>query len=304
MKLTTAIVLLAAGSLAAAHGAHRHAHQHLHKRDTVVTTVVSPDTVYVYELNGVDVPTSEVCAGISAGKYDWADGTAPPGACVTSTSSSTSISAAVFLEISTSSKSTTSTTSTPPPPPPTTSKTPTPTPTPTSTTPPPPPPTTSTSHTTSAAAAPTAPGTTSGGVTIVNNVGQPVYIWTTSNVAGTMITIPVGGSYAEEWLVNPDTGGISIKISTTPEESDIMQFEYTLIPPVIWWDVSLINMAITSLFDTLGFTVTSDSSACLKVTCPAGDTQCNDAYLYPSDNQATRACDDTTNMVLNLGPSI
>jgi hypothetical protein len=118
-----------------------------------------------------------------------------------------------------------------------------------------------------------------------------------------MVTLPNGQSYQENWLSNPDQGGISIKISTTEDEADIMQFEYTLIPPVIWWDVSLINLELTSLFDKLGFTVTSDSSNCRSVTCPAGDTQCSDAYLYPSDDQATRACEATTNMILNLGPA-
>jgi len=116
-----------------------------------------------------------------------------------------------------------------------------------------------------------------------------------------MVTVPNGQSYQENWQLNPDTGGISIKISTTPDEADIMQFEYTLETPTIWWDVSLINMEITSLFDKLGFTVTSDNSNCLTVTCPPGDTQCSGAYLFPDDNQATHACGDTTNMVLNLG---
>jgi hypothetical protein len=126
-------------------------------------------------------------------------------------------------------------------------------------------------------------------------------VWSTTNIAGTMITVPIGQTYQETWQTNSDGGGISIKIATSPDESDIMQFEYTLETPTIWWDVSLINMLLTSLFDKTGFTVTSDNANCLKVTCPAGDTQCSDAYLFPDDNQATRACGDTTNMLLTLG---
>jgi hypothetical protein len=140
-------------------------------------------------------------------------------------------------------------------------------------------------------------------VSIKNNVGQQIYLWTTSNVAQPMVTLPNGQSYQESWLLNPDAGGISIKVATTPDKADVMQFEYTLNKPIIWWDVSLINMEVTSLFDKLGFTVTSDNPNCLSVTCPAGDTQCSDAYLFPDDNQATRSCDATTNMVLNLGPA-
>ena len=50
-------------------------------------------------------------------------------------------------------------------------------------------------------------------------------------------------------------------------------------------------------------TNTSNDATCRSVTCPAGDTQCSDAYLFPSDDQATRACPSNTNMVLNLGPA-
>jgi len=133
-------------------------------------------------------------------------------------------------------------------------------------------------------------------------MGQTLYLWSTSNVAGTMVTLPVGGTYAESWKLNPDLGGISIKVATTPDEADVFQFEYTLVGDKIWWDVSLINLLLTSLFDKLGFTVTPDTSNCRAVTCPAGDTQCSDAYLFPSDDQATRSCVATTNLVLNLGP--
>ena len=133
-------------------------------------------------------------------------------------------------------------------------------------------------------------------------MGQTLYLWSTSNVAGTMVTLPVGGTYAETWKMNPDLGGISIKVSTTSDGIDPLQFEYTLVGEDLWWDVSLINLdQITSLFDKLGFTVTPDTSNCRAVTCPAGDTACSDAYLWPTDDQATRSCVATTNMVLNLG---
>jgi hypothetical protein len=134
-------------------------------------------------------------------------------------------------------------------------------------------------------------------------MGQTIYLWSTSNVAGAMVTIPAGGRYSEEWRLNLDGGGVSVKISTTPDEADVMQFEYTLVRPTIWFDMSEINMVITSLFNKLGFTVTSDNPDCIQLVCPAGDIACNDAYLFPSDNQATHACVDTTNMVVNLGPS-
>lgn len=288
MKLLShAVVLAAASSLVAGavHG-HGHNHRHLHKRDTIVETI--SDIIYVYQVDGVDIDVTEACKGLKEGKFKWADSNIPEGACgelVQHTSFSTittkhSTTAPVFFQKPSSTSTTSSTTH------------PTPTPTPSS----------------SSAAAPTpstpaAPGTSSGGVTIINNVQKPLYLWSTSNLAGKQVTIPVGGTYSETWKLNPDMGGVSIKIATTPDEADVLQFEYTLVTPTIWWDVSLINMAITSLFDQLGFTVTTDDKTCRSVTCPAGDTTCNDAYLYPTDDQATRACPENTNMVLNLGPA-
>lgn len=305
MKLSHSLVLAAAGSLVAAQ-AHQHGHRHIHnvhKRDTIVETVA--EVAYVYQLGDEVVPATDACKGIKDGKYQWGDGAAPDGVCgavVTQTSLSTftpistHTPAAVFFEKTSTSTTTTSTTptstSTPPPPPPsTTTSTTT-----TSTTP------SSTPSATPTSAAPT-PGTNSGGVTIFNNVGQTLYLWTTTNVPLPMVTLPEGKSYSETWKLNPDAGGISIKVSTTPNEADVLQFEYTLVSSVIWWDVSLINMELTSLFDKLGFQVTSNDSTCRSVTCPAGETQCSDAYLFPSDDQATRACPAGTNMILNLGPA-
>ncbi|KAJ9303187.1 hypothetical protein DTO271G3_561 [Paecilomyces variotii] len=327
MKFNTALFLATAGSLVAAQGAHRHGHRHLHRRDAA--SAVATDVVYVYQLDGKEVSAQEVCEGVKSGKYLWADGTAPAGACAAASATPAPSSSAPvegageFFET------------------PSSSSTPTPTPTPT-------PSTsltsssstftssstisltsstasssssasssststysssstawTSTSVASSSASPSSTPSTSSqGGVTILNEVGQTVYLWTTSEQAGQMVTLANGQSYSENWQTNPDAGGISVKISTTPELDDVMQFEYTLLTPIIWWDVSLINMEITSLFDKLGFSVTSDNSNCFEVNCPAGDTACNDAYLWPTDDQATHSCDSTTHMTLHLGKSL
>ncbi|GAD96963.1 conserved hypothetical protein [Paecilomyces variotii No. 5] len=312
MKFNAALFLATAGSLVAAQGAHRHGHRHLHRRDAA--TAVATDVVYVYQLDGKEVSANEVCEGVKSGKYLWADGTAPAGACSTASATPTPSSSAVdgpaeFFEtpsstptpsssaltssstsstftssstISVSSSTTTSSTSTSSA-------------------------WTSSSVASSSVATPspspssTPSGLNGGGVNIVNEVGQTIYLWSTSEDAGHMRTLPAGESYSETWKLNPDQGGISIKISTTPDEADVMQFEYTLLTPIIWWDVSLINMEITSLFDKLGFSVTSDNSQCYTVNCPAGDTSCNDAYLWPTDDQATHSCDSTTQMTLHLG---
>ncbi|KAK9235012.1 hypothetical protein V1525DRAFT_390864 [Lipomyces kononenkoae] len=144
-----------------------------------------------------------------------------------------------------------------------------------------------------------------GGVEIINNMGKDIYLWSVSNSAdATMVTLTSGGTYSESWRLNPDAGGISIKISTTPDQSSVLQYEYTLVSPTIYWDLSCINLSSGSEFTTAGFAVTSnDNGGCASAICQPGDTACADAYLFPTDDQATHGCPETVQMTLNLGPS-
>lgn len=147
---------------------------------------------------------------------------------------------------------------------------------------------------------------TGGGVTIVNNMGQTIYLWSVSDSADSdMVTLTSGGSgYSENWRTNSNGGGISIKMSTTQDQSDVLQYEYTLEDPTIFWDLSCINMGTNSTFTTAGFAVTNDDSGnCPTATCAAGDSACADAYLFPTDDQATHGCPDTVTMTLTIGSS-
>lgn len=143
---------------------------------------------------------------------------------------------------------------------------------------------------------------TSDGVIITNNMDQTVYLWSVADVSSDMTTLNSGDSYSETWRSNPNGGGISIKMSFTEEAVDVLQYEYTLEDPTIWWDLSCIDMGTNSQFTTVGFDVSSDDSSCPAASCAAGDTACADAYLVPSDNQATHACNADVLMTLNLGP--
>ncbi|KAL1854149.1 hypothetical protein Plec18167_000067 [Paecilomyces lecythidis] len=145
--------------------------------------------------------------------------------------------------------------------------------------------------------------TSGGGVTIVNNLGQNLYAWSVSdNADDNMITLNAnGGTYSESWQTNPNGGGISIKLSTEPDQSDVLQYEYTLSGDTIFWDLSCINMGTSSIFTSKGFAVTSDDSSCPTATCAPGDTACADAYLIPTDDHATHGCPSKDNFVLNIG---
>ncbi|KAJ8104423.1 hypothetical protein POJ06DRAFT_273026 [Lipomyces tetrasporus] len=146
---------------------------------------------------------------------------------------------------------------------------------------------------------------TGGGVEIINNMGKNIYLWSVGGSAdATMVTLTSSGNtYSESWRTNSNGGGVSIKISTTPDQSDVLQYEYTLVAPTIYWDLSSINMGNASEFTTAGFAVTSNDSNCRNAICKPGDNACADAYLFPTDDQATRGCPESVQMTLNLGAS-
>ncbi|KUL86588.1 hypothetical protein ZTR_04198 [Talaromyces verruculosus] len=145
---------------------------------------------------------------------------------------------------------------------------------------------------------------TSDGVQIVNNMEKTVYLWSVSDVSGDMVTLNSGETYSENWRTNPNGGGISIKISFTPEQTDVLQYEYTYQNPIIWWDLSCINMGDNSEFTTVGFAVSSTDPTCESATCAPGDVACAAAYLLPNDDWATHACVSSDLLKLDLGPAL
>lgn len=140
------LLLLGAAALVAAQP-HNHAHKHaarhgspLDRRDDGVTTTTVPGPVTtVYELDGKDVPWTEVEQGLANGRFVLVGETISNVVAPSTTSSSSSSSSTSTVSISSSSsqaaqflqKTSTSTTPTSTYVPPTTSTTPTPTPTPT-----------------------------------------------------------------------------------------------------------------------------------------------------------------------------
>ncbi|KAJ5493007.1 Secreted thaumatin-like protein cetA [Penicillium diatomitis] len=145
---------------------------------------------------------------------------------------------------------------------------------------------------------------TGGSVLITNNLSVDVYAWSVTDVSGPMITLPAnGGVYTEAWQTNPNGGGVSIKLSTDPNQQDVLQFEYTQAVDTIFWDLSCINMGSNSQFTKYGFAVlpTESSSSCPSAICAAGDSACSDAYLIPTDDYATHGCPINTGLSLTIG---
>lgn len=145
----------------------------------------------------------------------------------------------------------------------------------------------------------------SGGVTIVNNMDIPVYAWSVTDSVSKMQTLSAGGgSYSENWQSNSNGGGVSIKLSTSEDQSDVLQFEYTESGDTIFWDMSCIDMdRVDSTFTKHGFNVSPSQTSdnCPAVNCGAGDSACAEAYLQPKDDHATHGCPIDTSFTLSLG---
>lgn len=116
-----------------------------------------------------------------------------------------------------------------------------------------------------------------------------------------MVPIENGGTYSENWRINPAGGGVSVKVSTTPNIADVLQYEYTLSGSTIFWDLSSINMSLNNLLSTVGFSVTSENTNCVSDVCAAGDLLCAATYLFPADNKATHGCPANTQMIFKIG---
>lgn len=143
-----------------------------------------------------------------------------------------------------------------------------------------------------------------GSVLITNNLSQDVYAWSVTNTVGPMQTLTAnGGTYSEAWKTNPNGGGVSIKLSTDPNQEDVLQFEYTQATDTIFWDLSCIDMGANSQFTKFGFAVlpTDSTSTCPSAVCKAGDDACNAAYLIPTDDHATHGCPIDTGLALTIG---
>ncbi|EAW13695.1 putative antigenic thaumatin domain protein [Aspergillus clavatus NRRL 1] len=153
-----------------------------------------------------------------------------------------------------------------------------------------------------ASALPVAPRASSGAVEIKNNLAEPVYLWSVSDTANAMQTLAPGASYTEAWRINPNGGGVSIKLSAVSDTASVLQFEYTKSESdnVLYWDLSSIDLHAQSSLINAGFGVTIDDASCPIATCAPGDANCAESYQFPDDHN-TRACGANAAFTLNLG---
>jgi Bys1 family protein len=140
------------------------------------------------------------------------------------------------------------------------------------------------------------------GITVMNHQSHTLFLWSVAdrdNVPTQWLNA-YGGSYYEDWRLNPKGGAISIKISFTQKREDILQFEYSLKDKVAW-DLSSINMKQDSLFRKLGFRSLPSDPSCPAAICPPNTTACKDSFEKADDNQVIRTCSSDVGILVIIG---
>jgi len=137
-----------------------------------------------------------------------------------------------------------------------------------------------------------------GNAIVHNQCDFDVYLWSVSDAATSMTTIEKkGGEYAEAYQLNPNGGGISLKVGRDMSGKNITQYEYTLKGDSLWYDLSLID---GHPFIEHGVSIIPSDDDCRAVICPAGVELCAAAYMIPTDNWATAHCGSDADTVLIL----
>ncbi|KAF2181261.1 hypothetical protein K469DRAFT_449630, partial [Zopfia rhizophila CBS 207.26] len=142
-----------------------------------------------------------------------------------------------------------------------------------------------------------------GTASIKNLCNFAVYVWSIANVPNNTVSClePLNGHFNEMYRTNPNGGGISLKISTKPDDINITQFEYTVSAdnPDVYYDISNID---GYPFQNWGFTLSSSSPSCSSIFCSPGLRDCPYVFNQPNDTFAVKSCNVLTNLTLTLCP--
>jgi hypothetical protein len=116
-------------------------------------------------------------------------------------------------------------------------------------------------------------------------------------------TIKAGSTWSETYHT-PSSGGVSLKIGTTPACDKITQFEYTLTGGnwnQIWYDGSDINcIADGCPFADKNLMVGASIDSCPKRYCAAADPKCTGFYNKPDDDLATLSCNPDADVYIHI----
>jgi hypothetical protein len=146
-----------------------------------------------------------------------------------------------------------------------------------------------------------------GTATVKSYCKQPVYLYAVDasrNPGSATQVLNYGDSYTETYYT-PATGGVSLKLSKTPNLVDgtITQFEYTLTTTplnLIWYDGSNVNCqgANCPFWESGVYMATSDSS-CPTRSC-AANALCTGFYNLFNDDINSLSCGPTASITMTL----
>lgn len=152
------------------------------------------------------------------------------------------------------------------------------------------------------------PSTDGTGMTIVNNLKIPIYVWSVAETQGEMHTLQPGEKFSEAYKTNSNGGGVSLKVGLLPALGKVLQLEYTLDGEKLFYDMSSIDLLELTEIIAEGFGLTNNAdrnsvaeTECEPVVCAGGDKTCAASYQHP-DDVATHACPSKYGQVLNVGP--
>ena len=138
----------------------------------------------------------------------------------------------------------------------------------------------------------------SGNAIINNQCSHDIYLWSIdSSAEAEQKVLASGETYSEKFRTSSNGGGVSLKMSLNEEQDEISQFEYTLVDPMVFYDLSNVN---GYPFSEGGITIEPSDSTCSTITCEAGVPNCRQAYNEPYDDWATKGCDCNIDLTLSL----
>lgn len=154
------------------------------------------------------------------------------------------------------------------------------------------------------------PTTSVGTFTIYNNCSYPVYLMRTADENSPIRTLAAGRTYGERYATRSNGGGISIKVALNQSTLELgvskqVQYEYTLAGGGVWSDISLVNCNKGG-FCEAGFSLISTDPNCSRPNrvCHPGVWPCNDAYMYPTNDQFNHGLVTNSSLLLNLRGTI
>lgn len=127
---------------------------------------------------------------------------------------------------------------------------------------------------------------------VINRCNFPVFLWSVGGSVGPRKTVQPGATFSEPIHFDPQSGGVAIKITTTPnglfDGSPQTNFAYTLDGNIVWYDLSDV---FGDAFSGSRLKLLPSVTTCPKICWPNG--------IPPSGSQV-RNCQASSDLTLTL----